>query len=65
MSTPRTIASAAVATLVVTACATRVQVPEIPILDSPAFKAARREPEPKQAVQIRRGAEAACRCRAS
>ncbi|MBX9590862.1 MAG: P-type conjugative transfer protein TrbG [Hyphomonadaceae bacterium] len=33
------------------ACATRVQVPEIPILDSPAFKAARREPEAKAPVQ--------------
>ena len=33
------------------ACATRVQVPEIPILDSPAFKAAKREPEPKPPVE--------------
>ena len=33
------------------ACATRVQVPEIPILDSPAFKAARREPDAKGPVQ--------------
>jgi type IV secretion system protein VirB9 len=33
------------------ACATRVQVPEIPILDSPAFAAAQREPDPKPAVQ--------------
>jgi type IV secretion system protein TrbG len=33
------------------ACATRMQVPEIPILDSPAFKAARREPDPKPPVQ--------------
>jgi hypothetical protein len=33
------------------ACATRVQVPEIPILDSPAFKAAKREPDPKPPVQ--------------
>jgi type IV secretion system protein VirB9 len=33
------------------ACATRLQVPEIPILDSPAFAAAQREPDPKPAVQ--------------
>jgi type IV secretion system protein VirB9 len=33
------------------ACATRVQVPEIPILDGPAFKAAKREPDPKRAVE--------------
>ena len=33
------------------ACATSVEVPEIPILDSPAFKAAKREPEPKPPVQ--------------
>ena len=33
------------------ACATRVQVPEIPILDTPAFKAAKREPEPRPPVQ--------------
>ena len=39
------------ASLALAACATRVQVPEIPILDSPAFKAAKREPEPKGAVQ--------------
>jgi len=32
-------------------CATRVQVPEIPILDSPVFKADRREPDPKPTVQ--------------
>ena len=32
-------------------CATRLKVPEIPILDSPAFKAARREPDPKPSVQ--------------
>ncbi|MGE3064442.1 MAG: P-type conjugative transfer protein TrbG [Hyphomicrobiaceae bacterium] len=36
----------------VTACATRVSVPEIPILDSPAFKAAKREPEEKSPVKI-------------
>jgi type IV secretion system protein VirB9 len=44
-------ASASVLALTLAACATRVQVPEIPILDSPAFKAAKREPEPKRAVE--------------
>jgi type IV secretion system protein TrbG len=43
--------SLAVATAVATgACARRVEVPEIPLLDSPAFKAATREPEPKPAT---------------
>ena len=51
MSIPRRLASASVVALAVGACATRVQVPEIPILDGPAFTAAKREPEPKQAVQ--------------
>ncbi len=46
-----TVASASALALVVGACATRVQVPEIPILDSPAFTAAKREPEPKRAVE--------------
>jgi type IV secretion system protein TrbG len=32
------------------ACATRVEVPEIPHLDSPAFTAASREPDPKPQV---------------
>ena len=45
------------------ACATRVQVPEIPILDSPAFKAAKREPEPEAAGPVRRSAEAAAAAR--
>jgi type IV secretion system protein VirB9 len=44
-------APASVLTLVLGACATRVQVPEIPILDSPAFKAAKREPEAKPPVE--------------
>ena len=35
-------------------CATRVKVPEIPILDSPAFKAAKREPDPKPPVNTSR-----------
>jgi type IV secretion system protein TrbG len=51
MSTPRNMLSASIVVVALSACATRVQVPEIPILDSPAFKAAKREPEPKQAVQ--------------
>ena len=38
--------------LAVTACATRVSVPEIPILDSAAFNAARREAEAKPPVQV-------------
>jgi type IV secretion system protein VirB9 len=38
--------------LTVAACATTVRVPEIPILDSPAFKAASREPDPKPPVRI-------------
>jgi type IV secretion system protein VirB9 len=33
------------------ACATSVKVPEIPILDSPAMAAARREPDPKLPVR--------------
>jgi type IV secretion system protein VirB9 len=41
-------ASAAIA---LGACATRVQVPEIPILDSPVFAAAQHDPEPKPAVE--------------
>jgi type IV secretion system protein VirB9 len=41
-------ASAAIA---LGACATRVQVPEIPILDGPSVAAARREPEQKPAVK--------------
>ena len=41
-------ASAAIA---LGACTTRVQVPEIPILDSPVLAAAQHEPEPKPAVE--------------
>ena len=51
MSTPRGLVGSLLAALAVAACATRVQVPEIPILDSPAFKAAKREPEPKRPVE--------------
>ena len=39
-------------------CATRLKVPEIPILDSPAFKAARREPDPKPHRALRGDAKA-------
>jgi type IV secretion system protein VirB9 len=53
MSTSRACAWAATAGLVVTACATTVRVPEIPILDdSVPFKEARREPEKKPPVRI-------------
>ena len=51
MSGPRWMASSSVLALVLGACALPVQVPEIPLLDSPAFKAAKREPEPKPLVQ--------------
>jgi type IV secretion system protein TrbG len=51
MRCPRPIASACVLTIALCACATRVQVPEIPILDSPAFAVAQREPDPKPAVR--------------
>jgi type IV secretion system protein VirB9 len=48
----RAIGPASLLALVMGACATRVQVPEIPILDGLAFKAARQEPEPKPPVQV-------------
>jgi type IV secretion system protein VirB9 len=38
--------------LTVSACATTVRVPEIPILDGSSFKAANREPDPKPAVNV-------------
>ena len=49
--TGRWLASSSVLALALAACATRVQVPEIPILDTPAFKAAKREPETKRPVE--------------
>ena len=58
MSIPRGFGLAVAVALTVAACATTVRVPEIPILDSPAFKAASREPDPKPPRQGRRGAEA-------
>jgi type IV secretion system protein TrbG len=51
MSTLRLAAYALTSAVAISACATRVQVPEIPILDSPAFTAAKREPEPKRPVE--------------
>jgi type IV secretion system protein VirB9 len=51
MSALRPMAIGVTLAVAASACATRVQVPEIPILDSPAFKAARREPDPKPPVQ--------------
>ena len=50
MSGSHAIASVSAA-IALGACATRVQVPEIPVLDSPAFAAARAEPDPKPTVQ--------------
>ena len=52
MTPTRLAALAATLALVLSACATRVSVPEIPILDSPAFKAAKRDPEEKSGVKI-------------
>ena len=34
------------------ACATKIKVPEIPLFDTPAFTAAKREPEPTPPVQV-------------
>ena len=51
MRTPGSMVSASMLVVVLGACAARDQIPEIPILDSPAFKAAKREPEPKRPVQ--------------
>jgi hypothetical protein len=38
--------------LTAAACATTVRVPEIPVLDSPSYKKAIREPDPKPSVKI-------------
>ncbi len=48
----RALGPASVLALIVGACATRVQVPEIPILDGPLFKAAKQEAEPKPPVEV-------------
>jgi type IV secretion system protein TrbG len=49
---PRPVALGLSLAVATSACATRVQVPEIPILDSPAFKAAQREPEPTREIEV-------------
>lgn len=51
MSPLRTVAIMLTSAGALGACATSIKVPEIPIFDNPAFKAAKREPEPKQPVQ--------------
>ena len=52
MSIARGFGPAVAVALTVAACATTVRVPEIPILDGSAFKAASREPDPKPPVKI-------------
>ena len=51
MRSSREIASASMLSIALGACATRVPVPEIPILDSPAFAAARADADPKPEVR--------------
>ena len=51
MIAPRFLSHALTSALLVGACSSRVEVPEIPILDPPAFEAAKREPEPKPPVK--------------
>ena len=51
MSPSRWMAPTSAIALILGACATRVQVPEIPVLDTPAFKAAKREPDQKPLVE--------------
>ena len=46
MSPTRVAAFAATLAIVLSACATRVSVPEIPVLDSPVFKEAKRDEKP-------------------
>jgi type IV secretion system protein VirB9 len=52
MSIHRRLGLTAVVAVGVAACATTVRVPEIPVLDSPSFKAADREPDQKPRVKI-------------
>jgi type IV secretion system protein VirB9 len=52
MRFPRGFGITVAVALTVAACATTVRVPEIPIFDSPAFKAASREPDPKPPVHV-------------
>ncbi|RTL71457.1 MAG: P-type conjugative transfer protein TrbG [Hyphomicrobiales bacterium] len=47
----RCMTSASALAAILAGCAMPVQVPEIPLLDTPAFKAAKREPEEKPLVQ--------------
>ncbi len=49
--TPRTETAVAALTMVLCGCATDIKVPEIPLLDSAAFVAARPEPEVKPPVE--------------
>jgi type IV secretion system protein TrbG len=51
MTAPRRLACLLAVVLAAGGCATRVQVPEIPILDGPALSTAKREPGPKRAVE--------------
>jgi len=51
MIAPRLFAHVLTSAVLVGACSSRVEVPEIPILDPPAFKAAKREPELKPSVK--------------
>jgi type IV secretion system protein VirB9 len=51
MKLTRRMVAASTLVLSLGACATRIAVPEIPILDSPAFKAAKREPEPRPHIE--------------
>ena len=44
--------AASVVALALSACATNIRVPEIPLLDNRDFTAAKREPEPKAPVKI-------------
>ena len=46
------ICAVAVVALALSACATNIRVPEVPLLDNRDFTAAKREPELKQPVQI-------------
>jgi type IV secretion system protein TrbG len=52
MSVSRALGCLVATALTVAACATAVRVPEIPVLDSPSFKPANREPDPKPPVKI-------------
>jgi type IV secretion system protein TrbG len=51
MITPRALASFCALTVTLPACSTRLKVPEIPLLDSPVFKAITPAAEPKPVVK--------------